>query len=318
MICKTQRPCLLAALAILLSFMPLTVQAENLLSSFVNRLQSSDIEFQRRASNAPFTTTAYLGARRYGGAGLVDDRSGNTLDFEQTNVSAFAGLPVWVGQRDAFFTGGWLSHVQFSTDEPHLEDFTVDSVGFAAGWLHQIRPQWQATGFVMPIGHSSSFGGSSWHFQTLGGAFARYIQRNDLWWAFGVFANVGSTQQYLMPYVGASWVINPRWTLSAIMPWPALLYAPNRDWLFRFGASPSGASWTVSTREEEVAVNLDTWNFGLTAERRLTGPLWGAIEGGVGGLRGIRFDSDNATFDTQDIRVRSSGYIAFSLRFRVR
>ena len=308
----------LIALVLLVSFVPCTASAEGLFSATVDRLSSSDIEFQRRVSNAPFTPIAYLGARRYGNARLVDDRSGETLNFQQTNLSAYAALPGWVGQRDAVFAGGWLSHSRFSADEPSAEDFTVDSVGVAAGWLRQVQPRWQAAAFMLPIGHRSSLGDSDWSLQTMGGASARYIQRDDLWWAFGVFANAGPYERYVLPYVGASWVINPRWTLSAVMPWPALLYAPSGDWFFRLGASPSGASWTVNSRSEEVAVSLESWNFGVTAERRLAGPLWGALEGGVRGLRGLRLDTRDATVDTPDFRGGRSGYVALSLRLRLR
>jgi len=318
MLVDKRRSRLLVALLLLLSFTPLPALSQGLFAETVDRLKSSDIEFQRRISNAPATPLAYLGVRRYGDARLVDDRSGITRDFAQTNLSAYAALPVRVGQRDAFFAGGWLSQSRFSADEPSVEDFNVNSVGFGAGWLRQLRPQWQAAAFILPVGHYNSLANSDWRLQTMGGAFVRYIQRDDLWWAFGMFADTGPDKSYVLPYVGASWVINPRWTLSAVLPWPALLYAPNKDWFFRFGASPSGANWTLNSGDEEVAVNFDSWNFGVTAERHLAGPVWGAIEGGVGGLRGLRLDARDADVDTPDINVDRSGYAALSLRLRFR
>jgi len=112
--------------------------------------------------------------------------------------------------------------------------------------------------------------------------------------------------------------VNPRWTLSAVRPWPAVLYAPTEDWLFRLGAAPAGATWTVQPGDDDIAVNLDTWNFGLSAERHLAGPAWLALEAGVGGLRGLRFDVGRADFEGGDIAVGSSGYLALSLRLRAR
>ena len=300
------------------SLTPITASATGFVSDVVDRLRDSEIEFQRRGSNAPFSPLGYLGGRYYSEARLTDERDDRTLDFQQTNASAYGGLPAWIGQRDAVFAGGWLSRSRFSADDPLVDDFSVDSVGIGAGWLRQLRPQWQAAAFVLPIWHRSSVADSDWRVQTMGGAFARYIQHENLWWAFGVFANSAIDESYVLPYAGASWLINERWTLSAILPWPAILYAPNRDWLFRLGASPSGASWAISPGNDEVAINLSGWNFGVTAERHLTGYLWLAAEGGIGGLRGVRLNRRSGSLDSPDINVGSNGYVGLSLRLRVR
>ena len=47
------------------------------LEKALDRLRRSDIEFQRSGSNAPFIPFAYLGARRYGDARLVNDLQGS-------------------------------------------------------------------------------------------------------------------------------------------------------------------------------------------------------------------------------------------------
>lgn len=301
-----------------LGLLPGLAWGDDFLKGAIDRLRSSDIEFQRSGSNAPYTPLVYVGARRYGDARLVNAEGERVLDFEQSTLSASAVLPLYVGQRDAVLGGAWLSQSRFSADNPQVRDFTVDSVGLPLGWLRQVQPRWQVAAFAMPLGHRSSQANSDWSLQLMGGAFARYIQSDTLWWAFGVFADHAPDERYALPYVGAAWIINRRWTLSAIMPWPAITYAPNRDWLFRLGASPSGASWTVSPNSDDIAVNLATWNFGLTAERHIKGPFWGAFEAGVGGLRGLRFDGRSKEIETPDISVGSSGYVALSLRLRVR
>jgi hypothetical protein len=67
--------------------------------------------------------------------------------------------------------------------------------------------------------------------------------------------------------------VTEQWTLSAIMPWPAVLYSPTRDTLFRFGASPSGASWSLREPSGKVSFDLDSWDLvGLPGDR---GPLAG-------------------------------------------
>jgi hypothetical protein len=292
--------------------------ADNPFTGVLEKLRRSDINFQRGASNAPFAPVASLAGRRYSEGRLVDGRDNTVLEFEQRTVSASALLPLHIDQRDALFTGGWVSRSGFESGDPAVNDFEVDSVGVPLGWLRQVDDNWQAAAFVMPLGHRSTQDGADWSLQALGGVFARYQHSAKLWWAVGIFADAGPDERYVLPYAGASWIINPRWTLSAVMPWPAVLYAPNRDWLFRLGASPAGASWTVRPNDTDIAVNLDTWNFGLSVERHLGAGAWLGLEAGAGGLRGLRLNVDRGDFDSGDLSVGSSGYLALSLRLRAR
>ena len=166
----------------------------------------------------------------------------------------------------------------------------------------------------MPLGHDSDLNESGWNWQTLGGGFARWEQRDDLWWAFGLYFDVGGEDDFVIPYLGASWEINQRWTVSAVMPWPAVLYAPTPDWLFRLGVSPSGASWSIEPEDGEAYVNIDSWDFGLGVERRFFRHFWAGIEAGWGGFRGLRLSDDGA--DSIDLDVGSSGYVNVSLTVR--
>jgi hypothetical protein len=307
-----------AALALLLLLPALPGHAREFFADALQALRDSDIDFQRGESNAPFVPVASLSTRLYDEGRLVDGRDNTVLEFEQRTVSASALLPLHIGQRDALFSGAWVSRSSFESDEPSADDFSVASVGLPLGWLRQVDEQWQAAAFIMPLGHRSTQDNANWSLQTMGGAFARYLHSDRLWWAVGLFVDSGPKERYALPYAGASWIINPRWTLSAVMPWPAVLYAPTQDWLFRLGAAPAGATWTVQPGDDDIAVNLDTWNFGLTAERHLAGSAWVALEAGVGGLRGVRLNVDRADFEGGDISVGSSGYLALSLRLRAR
>ncbi len=155
---------------------------------------------------------------------------------------------------------------------------------------------------------------SDWDWQYLGGAFSRYVQDETLWWAFGFYFDVGSGDDTYIPYIGASWSINERWTLSAVMPWPAIIYSPSPDWMLRLGAAPSGASWSLELEGKNVGVNLDAWDFGLTGEYRFAGNFWLGAEAGVGGLRGLRLDDGN--LEEPDVEFSSNAYLRFSVKFR--
>ena len=153
-------------------------------------------------------------------------------------------------------------------------------------------------------------------FTPLGGVFARYTHNERVWWAFGVFGDYNTQESYALPYAGASWVINERWTLSAVMPWPAVHYAPTKDWLFSLGASPSGAAWVRQEDKGDIAVSLSAWNFGVSAERRLGRNLWLSARTGVAGLRGLRYSNRENDIEEPDISVDAGAFFSLSLNVR--
>jgi hypothetical protein len=166
----------------------------------------------------------------------------------------------------------------------------------------------------MPLGYKASLANASWRWEYLGGAFARYVQRDDLWWAFGVFADVGPDDDTYLPYAGVSWDITDQWTLSAIMPWPAVLYAPDRDTLVRLGASPSGAAWSLGSGADKVGYELASWDLGVTAEHRMTGNFWVGLKAGVGGLRTLRMTGSD--WIGPEVDLGSSPYIGLGISYR--
>lgn len=307
-------PLALLLLPLLLYAVPGTAE-DSFMRRMTQQFADSEIEFARSESNAPFLPLAFVSGTAYGSAEVDGRKRGlENLDYDVDTLSQFAALPVLLGERDALIFGEYLSWSHFDVDGGQFDSFDVGTLSPMLGWLRQVDPAWQAAAFVMPMAHRSSLDGSDWTWQYMGGVFARYVQTEHLWWAFGFYADVAPGDNFYIPYVGASWVIDERWTVSAIMPWPAVLYAPNRDWLFRLGASPSGSSWSFKPDGADTSVNLDAWDFGLGAERRLGGNIWLAMEAGIGGFRGLRFSGDD--LKSPDIDVSTSPYVGITLNFR--
>jgi hypothetical protein len=202
----------------------------------------------------------------------------------------------------------------FDLDGADIDSFNVGTVGIPIAWLRQADEDWQLAAFVMPRANHSSLENSNWTFQTMGGTFARWTQRDHVWWAFGFYFDIAPDDNFYIPYVGASWNINERWTLSAVMPWPAVLYAPTPDWLFRLGMSPSGASWAINPEGGDVAVNIDAWDFGLTTSRRVRGNFWVDVEVGVGAFRGLRISGS----DVKDPEIDSGASWFAGMEFNYR
>lgn len=279
----------------------------------VNAFEQSEIVFQRSISNTPFPPLAFLNVATYSDV-EVESRDGRSLTYDVDRLSQMAAVPFLVSERDALIVGEYVSWTRFNLDVDGRSKVDVSSIGLPLGWFRQVNPDWQAAAFVMPLGHDADLPRSDWAWQYLGGAFARYVQDERLWWAFGFYFDLGAGEDFYIPYLGASWAINERWTLSAVMPWPALVYAPNERWMVRLGASPSGASWSLDLDNSEVGVNLDAWDVGLGIEHRFAGNLWLGARAGVGGLRGLRLE--NSKVEEPDIDISSNFFLGLTLNYR--
>ena len=276
----------------------------------------SDLVFVRGLSNAPFLPVAFLGNTHYGDAmvseeGATPETAGRRYSVNST--SQYGGVPFLLNKRSMVVLGEYVSYSNFSVDNG--EDFSVASASLAAGYLYQISDDWQMIGALVPFYNHSSLGerGKD-YWQVMGGAVARYTRNDRLWWLFGVGFNDSDFGTTWVPYVGASLILNERWSVSALLPWPQVIYAPSKDWFVSLGAAYSGNSWAVNSTTGAVGLNLSGFDFGFGAAMRLKGPLWLEGTAGVGGLRSLTINDGNVSGPSID--VSSSPFINISLTFR--
>jgi len=276
----------------------------------------SDLVFARNFSNAPFLPVAFLGGTHYGDAtvseeGATPETAGRK--YRVSSTSQYAGVPFLLSKRSMAVLGEYVSYADFSVDNG--EDFSVTSASIAAGYLYQVNPDWQVIAALVPFYNHSSLGerGKD-YWQVMGGAVARYTRNDRLWWLFGVVFDDSDFGTSVLPYVGASLTLNERWSVSAILPWPQVMYAPSKDWFVSLGASYSGNSWAIDSGTGKVGLNLSGFDFGFGGGMRLKGPLWleGAV--GVGGLRALTINDGDISGPSID--VSSSPFINLSLTFR--
>ena len=289
---------------------------ESLIERSARAFTESDLVFVRGLSNAPFLPVAFLGNTYYGDAmvseeGATPETAGTRYNVNST--SQYAGVPFLLNKRSMVVLGEYVSYSNFSVDNG--EDFSVASASLAAGYLYQISDDWQMIGALVPFYNHSSLGerGKD-YWQVMGGAVARYTRNDRLWWLFGVGFNDSDFGTTWVPYVGASLILNERWSVSALLPWPQVIYAPSKDWFVSLGAAYSGNSWAVNSTTGAVGLNLSGFDFGFGGSMRLKGPLWleGAV--GVGGLRSLTINDGNVSGPSID--VSSSPFINISLTFR--
>ena len=285
------------------------------LEDMARRFAESDFVFNRSRNNVPFIPVAWLSATQYNESRfLLASGEASSITFDETSLSEATFVPFLIGRRDAIVIGQWMSWSQLDLDGGR--DKEVFSVAVPIGWARQTSPQWQVAAFVSPLGHNSP--GDGWYWETMGGVFARWLQSDRLAWLFGFYADVSPREEFYTPYVGITWTVNPEWTLSMVLPWPAVLYAPTPDWLFRFGVAPTDATWSVDFDEHgeprKAQLHFGSWNLGLTAERRVWKYLWLAAEAGVAGFRGFSFAGSD--WEGPNTDVGTDLYISVRINFR--
>lgn len=297
--------------AIVLIFLTTMACADGLVDTVVRRFAQSDFEFVRVQSNAPFLPVAWVTTTAYDEFELSrPDGTNSSVTSQQLSISEGAFVPITFGPRDALILGQWVSWTRFDLKNSPRDDLEVLSVAIPIGWIRQESQDWQAAAFVAPLGHTTDDDG--WYWETLGGAFARHLSSDRFAWIVGVYFDVAPLEDFYTPYLGAAYVVNERWTLNAVMPWPSVSYAPTINTFFSLGVTPSGTSWSIEPGERKPRVNLSAWNIGVAVEHRLFSNVWLRAEVGVSGLRGLSF----AGSDWQDVELDSTGFalLTFNLR----
>ena len=286
------------------------------LQDWIQSFAQSDFRFNRSNSNAPFPALAWATVAGYGSTAfsVPGGSSAAPVSYTQHTLSQGAVVPFLATRRDALVAGEWLSVSHFNTDSAAIGDFDAYSLSVPLGWMRQQTDSWQLAAFAAPMGHESSGSNSPWLWEYMGGAFGRYARSDTLSWIFGFYADLASGQNLYIPYIGANWIISPKWTLNAIMPWPGILYAPTQDMFFRLGVSPSGASWALRPNTRELTLNLDAWNFGLSVEHRIRGRLWARGEAGISGLRG--FSYSGSQWNDMNSNLGTTPYVSIGISFR--
>ncbi len=286
--------------------------ADGLVDSLVRRFAQSDFEFLRARNNVPFLPLAWVTVTGYETGTFAPSGAGQTTTFRQSSISQGAFLPVPLGQRDALVVGEWISQTHFDLDHANAEELDVFSASVSLGWIRQSTSDWQLAAFVAPLGHKTHQ--DSWYWETLGGVFARYMSGDRVAWIFGAYADVSPLEDFYTPYLGATFILNERWAINAVMPWPGVSYAPSTDTFFRLGVSPSGTSWSIEQGERRPRMTLSAWNFGIAAERRLYKNLWVGLEVGVSGIRGLTIEDSN--WQGAETRLNNTGFALLTINLR--
>ena len=294
--------------ALLLLLLAFAQQAQAASFDFMN----SDFVFSRAASDVPFVPLAWLDVNSYQDSTLRTPAG--DLSFRQTSLSEATLLPILLSRRDALLVGQWGTWTRLSSSQ--FQDAEVGNISVPIGWARQATPDWQLAAFIAPTANVTR---GHWYWDYMGGVFARYLGQSNFAWLFGFYSEITPPDELYVPYLGVTWTIDRHWTLSAILPWPAVLYSPTPDWLFRLGFAPSSASWIADVPVPDQAprrlrADLTSWDFGFRVERHAWKGIWVGGEAGLSGFRGFAFSGSHWQHPRVD--VASEPYVVLTVTFR--
>lgn len=265
------------------------------------KLQTTDFEFTRSESDIPFTPVLNLGHTAYGRTEYQRiEGGGEPLDFRTQSSSARAMLPLYIGQRSLAVAVPVVSHTRFHFTEADRKNQSVEAfyLPVGLGWQTSRGNQWG--GFLMPAAYSPLTDQGDWAWSGMGGVLGRHLNGDRLVWYYGLVYDYGYSDGYFLPYLGFTYVLDPRWSVSMLAPWPTVSYAPSDSFFVRIGIVPSGASWALQRdgEDEQAITSFGGWDAGVWGNWKLGKAWWLSVGGGFSGLRGLEVDAQGeAIFD---------------------
>lgn len=134
--------------------------------------------------------------------------------------------------------------------------------------------------------------------------------------AFGAYYSRDLGEERVLPAVGFIYEPDPHWSLALTFPRAEAVYAPNEDWLITGRALLNGAGWNISNPAgvgPDVDLNYRAIRAGLGIDRRVAGPWWLYLDGGIqfgqeieieGGATPFQQDLDNSAYATGGVKAR--------------
>ncbi len=295
-------------LSLFIFFAPLQAAGEKLIDAILQ----SDFVFDRTGSNTPFPPLAFVDYTSQNDISLLNEcPPASDCSADVDSFSQALGLPVWVGKKHMFVLGEFIESDNYNFDGVSTR---INTAGVLAAWITQYDQDWQLGAFA--YGYKGFNEGESIKQpgKLLSGVMGRYRHSKTLhsYWGLVSFREEGEGAIY--PYAGFDWIINDRWSMSGVLPWPNIRYSPDSNQFFQLGATQSGSTKRLSADGRLFDSSLSQIELGFTYGRRIQDQFW--IEASIGktGFGRLVFDDDvNLSFQSG---IDSTSFIRIAFTFR--
>jgi len=277
----------------------------------LDAVMRSDFVFDRNLSNVPFFPLGYV-VGTYQDSLTLSECHQPECDVNYASLSEGAGLPVWVGQKNMLILGQSLEFDRLKSESGNVND--VNTVGALAAWISQPSTKIQAGGFYYYYTGFDITDGGTHPRGNMSGAVVRIRHRPTFHSYWGVIRLDDQMSVDFYPYAGFDWYIGQKWSVSMVLPWPSIGYAPDPNTLYKIGALYSGSDWLIQGEEEVQLRSISKIDAGFSYEKRIHGMIWGEIGMGLSGFGRFTIKSNAEVEYKNDID--SSPFVKISLNLR--
>jgi hypothetical protein len=293
---------LLSRSFILLVLLVATAARAAIVDLILERIRKGEFVFGRLDNNNPFPPVAWVGFHSYDDSKLTT--ANGELHFQEIGVTQALVAPVWIGRIDMILLGEYFSWQQVDFSYPRPQQINITTVMPVAAWLHQAGAHDQFAAFVTPEYVDS--GGYENHKLVKSGGYAGAIgihwSNDHLAWFYGGVGLFASGDDVFLPYFGFLWQPTREWSVSMILPWPTVSYAPTPDYMFQVGLMPAEAALANGQNASDLRISYDSWNLQFSAHRRLTSAFWISVAAGWSGFGSFSVNSNGNSQVNNDLK----------------
>lgn len=248
--------------------------AASVFVDLLEKVRQSEWVFDRAGNNAPFPNLAQVDVYYYPHREVSLDTG--TLQFDETVLSEGCIFPAWIGARDMFVLGQYLSWNDVNASAPSNLHGQVISFLPIVAWAHQFdRDNQGGVFYASDFSRGHNFPGYSLtSSESYAGAVAIHWSSDRVGWFYGLVYHHENGTGAFYPYAGLLWQPNQVWSVSLVFPWLGVAYAPNPDFYVSLGVFPAGAVFDRSLDGKHLSVSHSSWNLMLAPHWQLRKHLW--------------------------------------------
>lgn len=286
----------------------------------LDRIMRSDFVFDRDQSNVPFVPIGWLTASKQNNLSIdeVDNVLETTVcgqndncDFDFQSLSQGFGLPVYVDKKNMIILGETLDSDLLEFDSSSTR---VNTVGALAAWVSQPSEQWQLGAAIYAYKGFSNSDKVNVTEKSIAGIVGRYRHSPVVHSYYGLLRYDGLESADYFPYLGFDWFVNQQWTVSGLLPWPTVSYAPSKNSLYQLGLIESGNSFKFTSNNNQFDSSFSQWQLGISAERQVYKNIWASLSAGYTTPGGLIIKSGSSI--EIDTSISSEPFLSLSLKIR--
>ena len=242
-----------------------------------------------------------------------DDVDGN-FSYSQLTLQGGLYKPIKLHQNHTIIINSAFTRTNLQTDT-FLSDLDLYELSLNFRWIYS-KPgsRWAWVSSLSPSITSDLGEVSSESFALDGIAGFNYQKSASFSWLGGFVFFLNDFEKRIFPGIGFRW----RPDVATELEYTGIRlrgsWQPSDDWIWRFDARPAGGTWHINENNQDLNIDVDSYQVGIGVEHRLTKKLWLGLTGGItlgneleietsSGRRLFREDAETGWFGQLGLRL---------------